>query len=121
MVLKAVAAPVDHGDADVDEFVQSAFERAPNAGVKAEEILEHVRAMRQRFLHIARFALELLLVDLLYFGRSLIGFDKRDSRHGVLELVGIGVRIIEHNSRGPLGGTCRCSQFAQPTPAMWRC
>jgi len=85
MVLQAVAAPVDHGDADINQFIHLALERAAHTGVEAEKVLKHVGTVRQRLLHVARSAFQLLLIDLLYFGCGMFGFDERDSRHGVLE------------------------------------
>src|SRR5207245_4446089 len=53
MMLGAIPAAVDQRNAEIDKFIQLAVERAPHAGIKAEKILEHFRAVRQRFLRIA--------------------------------------------------------------------
>ncbi len=86
-MLQAVVALVDQRGTDVDQFVELALERAAYAGVEAQEVVEHVRAMRQCLLRIAGFAFELLLVDFLDFGRSLLGFDECDACHEVLASV----------------------------------
>src|SRR5215471_19972119 len=70
VVLAAIVAPVNHRNPEVDEFVQLAIERAPHAPVKAQKILQHLRAVSECLLRISRLPPERLLVDLRYLWRS---------------------------------------------------
>src|SRR5258708_32595658 len=63
MMLGAVAALVEERDAQVNQFVEFAVERATDAGIKRQEGLKHVRTVGQRLLDIARLAFENLLVN----------------------------------------------------------
>src|SRR6266576_969064 len=118
-MLQAVVALVDHRGTNVDEFVELAVERAADAGVEAQEVLEHVRAMRQRFLNIAGFAFELLLVDFFYFERSLLGFDKCDACHEVSPpFVGYNTRQrLRSSSQSDWSSPLTCFAFVpRPLP-----
>src|SRR5262245_24946958 len=66
VVLGAVVTTIDHGNAEVDQFVKLALERASHAPVKAQKILQHLRAVGERLLRISWFAAKRFLVDILY-------------------------------------------------------
>ena len=68
VVLRAVMASVNQRDAQINQFIELAVQRAPNACIKRQEILQHLRTMRQRLLRIAWFAAKSLLVDFLHLG-----------------------------------------------------
>src|SRR5438445_8183288 len=67
MMLGAIMAAVDQRNAEIDKFIQLAVERAPHAGIKAEKLLEHFRAVRQLFLRIAALAAPRAIVNLFDF------------------------------------------------------
>src|SRR5689334_10687932 len=70
VVLAAIVAPVNHRNPEVDEFVQLAIERAPHAPIKAQKVLQYLRAVSECLLSISRLPPERLLVDLRYLWRS---------------------------------------------------
>ena len=77
MMLHAVVTTVDHRDADVHHLVQTPVERAPYAGVKRQNGLQHIRPVSHQLLKTARLAFHCLLIDLTHLGRSLLHFDIR--------------------------------------------
>ena len=78
-------ASVDQGDAEINQFIELAVERAADAGIEAEKILKHLRAVRQSLLHIAGLAAKSFFVDLLDFRACRFGADQGDARHQVLQ------------------------------------
>src|SRR5208282_2124494 len=85
MMLLAIMAAIDEGDAEVNHLVQPAVERSAHAGVEREEILQHLRTVRQRLLRISRFATQSFFVNLFYFGTGIFSFDQRDACHWNLD------------------------------------
>src|SRR5438045_8760603 len=47
MMLGAIPAAINERYANVDEFIELPVQRAPDAGIEAEKILEHLRTVRQ--------------------------------------------------------------------------
>ncbi len=74
-------ASIDQRDADVDQFIELAVEGASHAGVEVEKILKHLRAMGQRFLHVAGLAAKSFLVNLPHFRIRFFRADQADARH----------------------------------------
>src|SRR5207245_1199454 len=56
MMLGAIPAAINERYANVDEFIELPVQRAPDAGIEAEKILEHLRTVRLRFLRVAGFS-----------------------------------------------------------------
>jgi hypothetical protein len=57
MVLGSIVALVKERNAQIDHLVQLAIERAADAGVEGQEVLQHIGTVRQRLLHVAGLAL----------------------------------------------------------------
>src|SRR5437899_233772 len=64
MMLGAIPAAINERYANVDEFIELPVQRAPDAGIEAEKILEHFRAMRQRLLRVAALAAQRAIENL---------------------------------------------------------
>src|SRR6267378_675728 len=122
MVLQAVMALVDHRSPDVDEFVELAVERAADTGVETEKVLQHVGTVRERFLHVARLALQFLVVDFFDFGRSLVGLDECDACHKYLPPFA-GYNTRQSRFRACLGGSLSltCCAFGLRPSTTFRC
>src|SRR5579863_7467310 len=84
-MLGTVVASVDQGDADVNQFVELAIERAAHACVKRQKVFQHIGTVGERLLRVARFAAKRLFVDLRHFGRSAFRGDQRNASHRVLQ------------------------------------
>src|SRR5580658_17168 len=52
MVLRAVAASVDQGDAQIHSLIHLAIERSPYTGIESKKVSKHRGTMRQRLLNI---------------------------------------------------------------------
>src|SRR5437667_4534105 len=62
MMLGAIPAAINERYANVDEFIELPVQRAPDAGIEAEKILEHLRTVLQLFLRVAGLAAERAIV-----------------------------------------------------------
>jgi hypothetical protein len=81
MVLGSIVAVIQKRDAQVGSLVEPAVESASHAGVEADKIFQRFRAVRHRFLRIARLAVQSFVVDFFHFGWSVLGFNVADSCH----------------------------------------
>src|ERR1700733_8049048 len=80
-MLLAIVAAIDKRDAEVNHFVEPALERFSYTGVEGQKILQHIRAMSQRLLCIARFAAQSFFINLFYFRSRVLSFNQRDACH----------------------------------------
>src|SRR5260370_14207207 len=93
-MLRAIVASIDQGDAEVDQFIELAVERASHAGVEAYKILKHLRAVGESFLDVAGLAAQRLLVDFLHFRICIFRANKGDTCHRILQDCGRTSRLI---------------------------
>src|SRR5437899_12231896 len=79
MMLGAIPAAINERYANVDEFIELQVQRAPDAGIEAEKILEHLRTVRQRFLRGAGLAVHRAIVNLFAFRIGVFRFNQCDA------------------------------------------
>src|SRR5947209_17917582 len=67
MMLGAIPAAINERYANVDEFIELPVQRAPDAGIEAEKILEHFWTVRLRFMSIDGLAVTRTISKPFYF------------------------------------------------------
>src|SRR5260370_21345562 len=93
-MLRAIVASIDQGDAEVDQFIELAVERASHAGVEAYKILKHLRAVGESFLKVAGLAAQRLLVDFLHFRICIFRANEAATCRRILQDCGRTSRLI---------------------------